>query len=199
MNTRIEDNLVLGLTRIFSAYGWNGQGAPASWQDKLATIRTGLYQGDAIGYYTHLKLLIQARNKDENWGIFSPEYVIGIATLLDNYAKNNGLYQIQTPAKKPKPNHKPSSVNIFEHSPILKRLKEFDKTVISYTLIEEYGYDRVLSDLRVYYPRATLFVDYEAHLPDQIRDWEYDNGKTKMTIYFPIMPLAIISIKGGDR
>ena len=193
MNTLIEDNLTLSLARIFTAYGWNGNGAPSHWQDKLDIIRYGLYHGDALAYATHLKLLLQARRKDKQWGLFTPEFVYGISLLLDDYAENNDLYKIKAPAHKKVFSTSVSSANIFTDSPILKRLKAYDRTVISYTLVEEYGTERLLSDLRIHYPKATLSIDYDVHQPDQIRNWVYDDGSVRMTTYLPLMPIVIVT------
>ena len=76
----------------------------------------------------------------------------------------------------------------------IKRLHQFGKTNIRYSLIEEYGEDRVRKDLRKVVPYAKLDILTEDHEPDQIRDWLYDGGVTKMTVMYPFMPLVIISI-----
>lgn len=194
MNTLIEQNLTLGLTRIFTAYGWSGKGAPAHWQDKLDTIRYGLYHGEALGYSTHLSLLIKARKKDKQWGLFTPEYVKGIETLLRDYIEHNDLLDQVSPKHKKEFITEVPSENIFKtHSAALKRLKTYGKTVISYGLVEEYGVDRILQDLQAHYPKATIKVNYDLHQPDQIREWVYDDGSVRMIIFDPIMPIVIIS------
>ena len=71
MNQDIEDNLVLGLTRIFSAYGWSGEGAPQHLSQKVSYISWGLHHGDAIAYKTHLRMLINAREKTGDWSPFT--------------------------------------------------------------------------------------------------------------------------------
>ena len=93
MNTKIEENLVWGLTRIFSEYGWTARGGTLlDWDTKLASISFGLHHGQALDYKTHLSMIINARQKDHNWGLFASEYVQGIHTLLVAYAENNDLF-----------------------------------------------------------------------------------------------------------
>lgn len=195
MNDRIEDNLVLGLARIFTEYGWKGDGAPRTMSEKKLRIRMGLHHGEALDYYTHLKLLVQAREKDNNWGIYDPIYVHGICTLLDAYAQFNDLYSVteKVPFKLVQQNPRNVFKVIKHGETTLKRLKANGTTVMSYELLEEYGYDKLLKDLREIYPHGTITVHTDTHVPDQIRDWEWDEGVRKMTIYFPIMPIIIIS------
>lgn len=193
MNKSIEDNLTLNLARIFTAYGWSDKGAPEHWQDKLDVIRYGLNHGDATAYAAHLKLLLQARRKDKQWGLYTQEFVNGISLLLDDYAENNDLFKIKAPKQKEVFSSKVSLENIFTNSHALKRLKLYDRTAISYSLIEEYGAERVLSDLRNHFPKATLVVNYDLHQPDQIRNWVYDDGSIRMTTYLPLMPLVIVT------
>ena len=120
MNTTIEQNLTLGLVRIFTAYGWNGKGAPKNWKDKLDIIRYGLYHGEALDYATHLSLLIAARKKDKQWGIYTPEFVQGISYLLRDYINHNDLQEINPPKVKEKFESQVSSVNVFiSHSAAL--------------------------------------------------------------------------------
>ena len=201
MNDRIEKNLILGLARIFTEYGWKGEGAPRTMSEKKLHICTGLHHGEALDYYTHLKLLIQAREKDNNWGIYDPIYVHGICTLLDAYAQFNDLYSITERVPIKTIRQDPS--NVFEvmsrGDATLKRLKANGSTVMSYELLEEYGYDKLLKDLRKFYPKGTITVHTDTHFPDQVRDWEWDEGVRKMTIYFPIMPIVIISTGNKTR
>ena len=201
MNDRIEKNLILGLARIFTEYGWKGEGAPRTMSEKKLHICLGLHHGEALDYYTHLKLLIQAREKDNNWGIYDPIYVHGICTLLDAYAQFNDLYSITE--KVPIKTIRQSPSNVFKEmnrgDATLKRLRANGSTVMSYELLEEYGYDKLLKDLREIYPHGTITVHTDTHMPDQIRDWEWDEGVRKMTIYFPIMPIIIISTGNKTR
>lgn len=192
MNRIIEDNLILNLTRIFTHYGWRGQGTPDTWQDKLDYIRYGLWHGLAYDFATHLKMIIQARRKDKKWGMFTPEFVVGTSLLLDDYADNNDLFTI-TPTKIEFTCVSSNVDNVFKNSPVIKRLKMYDITVINFKLIEEFGEKKVLSDLKQFFPKATLTVNYDTHEPDQIRDWVYDNGSRRMTIYIPLMPIAVVS------
>lgn len=192
MNTKIEENLVLGLVRIFTEYGWKGKGAPESWDAKLATIAYGLHHGQAFDYKTHLSLLISARQKDHDWGLYTSEYVQGILTLLTAYADNNDLFNIKYESVPPI-TYKEKSDNIFTGSPALKRLEKNGNTVISYTLLEKYGFFRIVKDLNEHYPRGMVSVKFDEHKPDQIRDWLYDDGNRRMTVYYPIMPIIIIT------
>lgn len=201
MNDRIEKNLILGLARIFTEYGWKGKGAPRTMSEKKLRICTGLHHGEALDYYTHLKLLIQAREKDNNWGIYDPIYVRGICTLLDAYAQFNDLYSITGKVLFKTVQQTPSNVFkvISRGEATLKRLKANESTVMSYELLEEYGYDKLLKDLKEIYPQGTITVHTDTHFPDQVRDWEWDEGVRKMTIYFPIMPIIIISTGNKTR
>lgn len=195
MDTRIEKCIVLGLVRIFSAYGWSGKGAPEHFADKISIIQYGLKHGQALDYLTHLKMLIMAREEDQNWGLFTPVYVKGIASLLEKYAEHNNLFSIEKPKTKRYFNTKVKTKNIFESedSAALQRLRVFGKTVIRFGAIEEYGEERVLSDLRVYFPKGTVTVDYAHHEPDQISEWVNDDGVERLTIYTPILPMVILA------
>ncbi len=195
---QIEEILIKNLARIFTEYGWTtGEGVPESFQAKVTTIRSGLYLGDAFGFKTHLSLIIEARKKDHKWGIFTPAFLEGTLTLLKAYAKKHYLFDIRGKAWVT-PTKEPSKENLFEEldhaKAAIKRLYQFGKTNIRYSLIEEYGEDRVRKDLRKVVPYAKLDILTEDHEPDQIRDWLYDGGVTKMTVMYPFMPLVIISI-----
>lgn len=195
---QIRENLVRNLARIFTEYGWIGKGAPESFGRKIDIIADGLTNGDALSYATHLKLLIQARKKDHKWGLYTPVFVEGVLNLLNAFAGKHNLFE-----------RKPllADIGYFQGLPeynifktfdyakkSIERLEKYGKTNIRFSLIEDYGEERVLRDLRRLYPKVTLFVDYDSHQPDQIRDWLYDGGVTKMTVMYPIMPLVIISI-----
>ena len=195
MDKRIETNLVLGLTRIFSAYGWSGEGAPEHFADKISTIEYGLLHGDALGYSTHLKMLIQAREKDGQWKPFTSLFVNGISASLESYANHNDLFTIEPPKHKKEFKTPISMENVFDSAAhgAIKRLRLYGTTVIRYTLVEEYGAERLLQDLRKYFPKATLRIELDEHVPDQLRDWIYDDGWHKTTIYIPIMPLVVIT------
>lgn len=193
----IENNLITNLVRIFTAYGWDGEGAPKNYTSKIATIKYGLYNGDALGYTTHLSMIIQARNKDHNWGLYTPVFVEGVQALLKSYCKRNKLYDKKGPISKPVFNYAPHRGNIFTTLPhgiqAIERLEKYGKTNIRYSAIEEFGEKRVLSDLRKLYPSAKLRIAYEEHEPDQFRDWMYDEGLTKMTVMYPVLPLVFIT------
>ena len=81
----------------------------------------------------------------------------------------------------------------YTGTPALDRLKKNGKTVISYTLFEKYGYFRIVKDLNEHYPKGMVSVRFDEHKPDQIRDWLYDDGNRRMTVYYPIMPIIIIT------
>lgn len=197
-NTKqIENILVKNLVRIFTEYGWTGyKGGPESFQAKVTTIRCGLYIGNALDYKTHLSLLLEARRKDHKWGLFTPTFVEGTLTLLKAYAKKHNLFNTKNKVWL-SPTKEPSNANLFKEldhaKAAIKRLYQFGKTNIRYSLIEEYGEDRVRKDLRKVAPYARLNILTEDHEPDQIRDWLYDGGVTKMTVMYPFMPLVIIS------
>ena len=196
MNDRIEDNLVLGLARIFTEYGWTNEGSPKRMSDKRLMICRGLHHGHAQLYTEYMEHIIQQREKDNKWGIYNSIYVQGIYTLLKAYAQFNDLYNTFCMDTDLKLVHQtPSNVfKVIKHGEAtLKRLKANGSTVMSYELLEEYGYDKLLKDLREIYPHGTITVHTDTHVPDQIRDWEWDEGVRKMTIYFPIMPIIIIS------
>jgi hypothetical protein len=38
-----------------------------------------------------------------------------------------------------------------------------------------------------------VYVRTDEHVPDQLRDWEYDEGKEKMTVLVPILPIVILA------
>lgn len=194
---QIEDNLVKNLVRVFTAYGWEGKGAPENYQTKYKLIKTGLYSGSAYGYYTHLSMILQARRKDHNWGLYTPTFVEGVQTLLKHYSKRHGLFEIKE--KRCEISAVPTpTANIFKTLDYAKeavdRLESLGKTNIRYSLIEEYGEERVLRDLRKACPGAKLSISYDEHEPDQLRDWLYDDGVQKMTVMYPIMPLVYITL-----
>ena len=199
MDTNIERSLVLGLVRIFTAYGWNTTGESEHFADKVSTIQYGLHHGDAIGYRCHLSMLLQAREKDNQWGLFTPTFVKGIHNLLISYGNHNKLFDIKKPGKTPIYKTEPSTANVFktkEGKEAIARLKAYGKTNIRYSLVEEYGVDRLQSDLRevIKSDKATVEVRLETHEPDELWDKLYDDGKIKMTAYFPIMPLVILDL-----
>lgn len=195
MDTRIEKSLVLGLVRIFTEYGWDGKGAPAHLSDKVSTIEYGLHHGDALAYSTHIKMILQARRKDHQWGLFTSEFVNGISSLLESYAEHNDLFQIQCPKTKKTFSTEVPTENIFKSlaKDAVSRLRAYGNTVIRYSLIEEYGEERVLRDLQTIFPKATLRICRDTHEPDQLREWIYDDGIAKMTIYAPMMPIVVIT------
>lgn len=197
MNTRIEDSIVYGLVRIFSEYGWPEGEVPQLFTNKVKAIRHGLYHGEAKSYINRISEIISARRKDHNWGpLYEPTYVIGIKNLLRSYVAQNHLLDARH-VKQPKYDDTLSSENIFRAEEVgceaLQRLMFYNKTNIRYNIVEQYGVSRLTSDLQEIYPLGSVLVNYSDHIPDQIRDWEYDDGKEKMTVFFPIMPLVILS------
>ena len=195
---QIKENLVRNLARIFTEYGWAGEGAPKNFEQKIDIIAYGLANGEALSYATHLKLLIQARKKDHKWGLYTPVFVEGVLNLLNAFAGKHSLFECKPLLRDLTYVRGIPKDNIFKTFDYAKksieRLEKHGKTNIRFSLIEDYGEERVLRDLRRLYPKVTLFVDYDSHQPDQIRDWLYDGGITKMTVMYPIMPLVIISI-----
>lgn len=198
MDKIIERSLVLGLTRIFSEYGWYTTGDSSLFSDKLEVIRYGLYHGDALAYRTHLRLLIQAREKDGNWGILSPVFVNGIENLLTSYGNNNELFTIKSSESRPVFESELSPLNVFKHDKFakeaLKRLRDFGKTNIRYNLVEEFGVDRLQNDLRAAgFKKGTVSICYDTFEPNYLCDPVYDDGSVKMFAYFSIMPIVLLS------
>ena len=198
MDKTIERSLVLGLTRIFTEYGWYTTGHSPLFSDKLETIRYGLYHGDALAYRTHLRLLIQAREKDGKWGLFSPIFVNGIESLLTSYGNNNDLFAIKAPELKQVFQTELSTLNVFKHNiyakEALKRLKDFGRTNIRYTLVEEYGLDRLRNDLHAAgFKKGTVTICYDSYEPNYLCDPVYDDGSVKMFAYFPLMPIVLLT------
>ncbi len=196
MNQQIEENLTLGLVRIFSAYGWAGEQSQTLSQ-RIALVSWGLHNGDATTYQSYLKMLIKAREKNNQWKPFTSIYVNGIATLLENYTKFNDLDTIPAPKTRPDFSKIEKIENIFKDTQsgkeILKRLRKYNKTVLSYTLIEEHGLERLKEDLQKVFPKGTIYICEDMHEPDQVRDWIWDEGIKKMTVYYPIMPIVIVT------
>lgn len=198
---QIEENLVRNLVRIFTEYGWTGKGAPKNFGQKVNIIAYGLTHGEALDYATHLKLIIQARRKDHKWGLYTPVFVEGILNLLNTFAGKHNFFECKPLSRNPFYDHPDGGVpedNIFKTFDYAKKsiehLEKYGKTNIRYSLIEDYGEERVLRDLRRLYPNVTLFVDYASHEPDQLRDYLYDGGATKMTVMYPIMPIVYITL-----
>lgn len=195
MNQQIEDNLTLGLVRIFSAYGWSGEGTPKTLSQKIAYINWGLHNGEVLDYRTHLKMLIKVRERSGKWAPFTSIYVNGIATLLESYTSFNDLNTIPAPSTKYVFTESTPVGNVFKDTDlgkeVVKRLRKHNKTVLRYTLLEEYGLDKLKEDLQKVFPKGTIYVCEETHTPDQVREWIWDEGIKKMTIYYPCMPLII--------
>jgi hypothetical protein len=194
----IERILITNLVRIFTAYGWVGEETPCNHTSKIETIRYGLNHGEALEYKTHLARLIQVRRIDHKYGLFTLTFLEGTLSLLNSYANNNKLFnKIATPLKKrPKFELSVSNGNVFltvDHAKAaVKRMNSFDASNIRYSLVEEYGLDRLKADLAVVAPGATIVIDYEGHTPDQLREWLYDDNLTKMTVMFPVLPIVTI-------
>lgn len=200
MDNKIEMCLVSGLVRIFTEYGWNGEGAPKRFSDKVLRIQYGLHHGDARGYLTHIRMLLQARQKDGKWGLFNEPFVFGIANLLKHYGEFNNLFDITSDETAPEFHSRATSKNIFlefkEGKEAVKRLRGFGKTNIRYSLYEEYGLKRLEKDLRAAgFPAATVYIAMDTYEPDDYSYNVYDEGISKMTLHYPIMPIVIISNK----
>ena len=197
-NTKqIRDNLIKNLVRIFTAYGWGDEPVPENYQTKYQTIEFGLFQGQATSYLIRLNDILQERYKDHQWGLYTPTFVEGVRTLLKAFGKKHGYFDIPSKKIRVYPVF-PRNENIFKHHDYareaIKRLDSCSKTTIRYSLIEEYGEERVVRDLRKVAPYAKLSIQYDEHEPDQLRDWLYDGGVTKMTVMYPIMPLVYITL-----
>ncbi len=198
---QIEDNLVRNLARVFTEYGWAGRGAPKTFEQKINIIAYGLTHGEAFDYATHLKLVIQARRKDHKWGMYTPVFVEGVLTLLNAFAGKHNYFERKPLARShfyDQPYGEVTEDNVFEtigHAKeAVKRLEAYGKTTVRYSLIEDYGEEKVERDLRKAYPGATLSIHRDEHVPDQLREWLYDGGVTKMTVMYPIMPLVYITL-----
>lgn len=198
MNSRIEENIIGGLVRLFNEYGWEEENIPPLHSSKCAYVKYWLYHGEASHYLEALQRIINNCRKSHDWGkIFNSTYVEGIRNLLKNYINKNHLDKIKY---KPEllilyPTLPPTDNVFSEGQPghrALTYLGSYDKTNISYSLVEEYGVPRLIQDLRFYYPNGDIRIRYEDHIPDQIRDWEYDEGTEKMTVFFPLMPIVLV-------
>lgn len=197
-NTKqIENILVKNLVRIFMTYGVEDKNNANNFLTQCEVVRLGLWHGNAFMFSQTLETILKDRHKDHKWGLFTPTFVEGTLTLLKAYAKKHNSFGTRgkvclVPTKDPR------NENIFKEldyaKAAIKRLYQFGKTNIRYSLIEEYGEDRVRKDLRKVVPYARLEILTEDHEPDQIRDWLYDEGVTKMTVMYPFMPFVIISI-----
>ena len=194
---QIRDNLIKNLVRIFTAYGWGDEPVPENYQTKYQTIEFGLFQGRATCYLTRLNDILQERYKDHQWGFYTPTFVEGVRTLLRAVGKKHGYFDIPPKKIRVYPVF-PRNENIFKHHDYareaIKRLDSCSKTTVRYSLIEEYGEERVARDLRKVAPYAKLSIQYDEHEPDQLRDWLYDGGVTKMTVMYPIMPMVYITL-----
>lgn len=85
--------------------------------------------------------------------------------------------------------------NIFdtpEGKDALARMDVYDKANIRYSLVEQYGIERILKDLRA---RSKSPCDakicYESHRPMDIIKYFYCGNDT-LTVRIPIMPTVII-------
>lgn len=198
---QIEENLVRNLARIFTEYGWAVRGTPKNLEQKVNIIAYGLTHGEALDYATQLKRIIQTRRKDHKWGLYTPVFVEGMLNLLNSFAGKHNFFDCKPLSHSHFYDHPEGEIpedNIFKTFDYAKKsiehLEKYGKTNIRYSLIEDYGEERVLRDLRRLYPNVTLFVDYASHQPDQLRDYLYDGGVAKMTIMHPIMPIVYISL-----
>ena len=203
MNQRIINHLTTNVTRIFIEYGWTGKGCPKNYLAKKAYIAYGLTHGYALDFLTHLKMLAQAREKTQQWGIFTSTYVLGTITLLEKYGTAIGLFTI-------KPTQ-PLRVDMFDDIELpvqpkdnlftateqgraaLRRLGTFEKTNIAYELVEMYGIERLRSDYAAFYPHGSIDVQRDDYPPMHLMDGLNVRGQTKYTLYSAIMPLVILT------
>ena len=198
---QIEENLIRNLARIFTEYGWPVKGTPKNFEQRVNIIAYGLINGEASDYAKQLKLIIQARKKDHKWGLYTPVFIEGMLNLLNTFAGKHNYFE-RNPLSHSRFYERPYGEvpedNIFKTFDYAKKslehLEKYGKTNIRYSLIEDYGEERVLRDLRRLYPNVTLFVDYASHEPDQLRDYLYDGSGTKMTVMCPIMPIVYITL-----
>lgn len=199
MNDRIENSIIYGLVRLFDEYGWPEDPQTTHFADKVKTVQDGLYKGLALTYLNRVKQIINECRQSGDWGnMYTPVYVIGIRSLLASYAKANNLMKVKVPDEGlPRHNTAVPTGNIFKHEhgckDALDRLSYYGKTNISYAIVEEYGVPRIIKDLKKFYPRGEVYVRTDEHVPDQLRDWEYDEGKEKMTVLVPILPIVLLS------
>ena len=194
--------LVGNLTRIFQAYGWDGENTPKHFSDKLDYIAHGLTNGDAQAYYTHLKMIIQVREKDHQWGIFAPFFVVGTCNMLKRCG--DFLHWFEPGPHAPITNYKEPRIkgNVFKKSELgrdaLERLRVYGKTNIRYSFVEEYGLPLLRRHLReAGYPDATIKVIEDNHIPDALFEDLVFRGeeRLKLETYWPFMPLVILSNK----
>lgn len=200
---KIENNLITNLVRVFSAYGWYNTEEPDNYLKKLNVVTYSLHHGMARDYLQYLDSVIAARRKDHKWGLYTSTFVEGVRSLLNAFCqqrteKGYKLINLPCTSRNYKSLEEISKDNIFrniDHAiEAINRLESFGKTNIRYSLIEEYGEERVLKDLRKVCPYATLSIHYDEHQPDQLRDWLYYDGRVKMTVMYPIMPLVYIAL-----
>ncbi len=196
MNQQIENNLVQGLVRIFSAYGWAGDQSQVLSQ-RIALINWGIHHGHASTYLSYLRNLIETREKNHDWWPFTSIFVYGIETLLESYADFNDLFTIPVTASDFKVQEPTKVNNVFTDTEpgiaAIRRLRTYGRTCIRYSYIEEYGVDKLQEDLRKIFPHGEVLIRNDNHQPDQLREWVWDEGSRKMTIYHPIMPVVLLA------
>lgn len=196
----INTALVKGLVWIFSEYTWDADKNEVPFSERFAYIKQGLTEGKAPGFSTHLKMIIQAKEEDETWGILNPDYVRGINKMLDRCIQRYGL------------SFEPSNFtldceidprvegNVFKHDKMAKealtRLKVYGKTNITYQLYKEYGLKRLTKDLRAAgFPKATIKIPYDNYTGEFYKEYhKYKRDHSdSFRVYWPIMPFVILN------
>ena len=197
---QIRNNLVINITRLLSAFFWKDK----NFQTRVSTVEYGLDHGMINQFLEYIDVIIKSpkRKKERTWNLYTLVFIEGVRNLLKAYGDKKDLFNkpplhcALTPAMGYVEPPKENLFKTFDYAKkAIERLEKYGKTNIRFSLIEDYGEERVLRDLRKIYPNATLYVDYDSHEPDQLRDYLYYEGVTKMTVMYPIMPLVYISLE----
>lgn len=194
---QIRDNLAINVTRLLSALLWTDK----NFQTRLNTVKYGLDHGMIKYFLEYIDVIIKTHKKECTWKLYTLVFIEGVRNLLKAYGDKNDLFNKPplhgglTPAMGYIEPPKENIFKTFDYAKkAIERLEKYGKTNIRFSLIEDYGEERVLRDLRKVCPSATLFVDYASHQPDQLRDYLYDGSGTKMTVMCPIMPIVYIKL-----
>ena len=194
---QIRDNLAINVTRLLSALLWTDK----NFQTRLNTVKYGLDHGMIKQFLEYIDVIIKPHKKENIWKLYTLVFVEGVRNLLKTYGDKNDLFNKPrlhcslTPAMGYIEPPKENLFKTFDYAKkAIERLEKYGKTNIRFSLIEDYGEERVSRDLRKVCPNATLFVDYASHEPDQLRDYLYDGSGTKMTVMYPIMPIVYITL-----
>ena len=202
MNQQIEDNLIMGLANVFTAHGWINTDIPQTLSQRVVYLSWGLHHGEAVDYYSHLSKIIKTCEQTDNWYPFTSIYVYGIQTLLDNYADFNDLYDIPKTELRPETALLKSVGNVFRNTQkgqeVIKRLHQHNGTVLRYDFITEYGITKLKKDLRKIFPKGNIRISTDTFVPDQIREWLWDEGVKKMTVYYPMKPIVVVTNGLGE-